>query len=128
MIQKESWVYVTDNTNISWIKVFQLYKGFFRKISKEGNFIKGSARIVEPPRIEYKGFKYKYSIKGEINRCLIIRTRCRMKNIDNSLIKFNDNSIIIVIKKYEFRSKYLNGPISKSIKRKKLKTLFDLIL
>ena len=45
-----------------------MYKGFHRKSTTVSFFAKGSARVVEPPRIEYKGFKYKYSIKGDIAR------------------------------------------------------------
>nr|YP_010049567.1 ribosomal protein L14 [Strombidium cf. sulcatum]QPL15972.1 ribosomal protein L14 [Strombidium cf. sulcatum] len=128
MLQKESWVYVTDNTNIRWLKIFQLYKGFKRRHALEGDFVKGSARVVEPPRQEYKGFKYRYSVKGDINRALIVRTILPSHRLDNSNIKFNNNGIIIVIKKYDFKSKYLNGPISKSIRRKKIKTLFKSVL
>ncbi len=128
MLQKESWIYVTDNTNIRWLKIFQLYKGFFRKFSREGDFIKGSARVVEPPRLEYKGFKYRYSIKGDINRALIVRTIRPLIRNDGSSTRFNHNGILIVVKKHDFRSKYLNGPISRAIKRKKLKTLFKSVI
>lgn len=121
-------MYVTDNTNIRWLKIFHLYKGFFRKISKEGDFVKGSARIVEPPRLEYKGFKYRYNIKGDIERGLIIRTKLKIMHFDGSNTKFDNNSLIIIVKKYDFKSKYLNGPINKSIKRKKLKTLFKAVV
>lgn len=68
MLLKESWLYVSDNTNVCWVKIFHLYKGFNRKKTRTGLFIKGSARVVEPPRLEYKGFKYKYTVKGDITR------------------------------------------------------------
>ena len=73
MLFKESWVYVSDNTNIRWIKVFQLYKGSRRRQTGVGMFIKGSARVVEPPRIVYKGFRYKYKVRGDICRGLVAR-------------------------------------------------------
>jgi ribosomal protein L14 len=128
MIQKETWMYITDNTNIRWLKVFHLYKGFFRKISRESDFIKGSARIVEPPRLEYKGFKYRYNIKGDIERGLIVRTVKSIHHKDSSSTQFNNNSLIIIIKKFDFKSKYLNGPINKSYRRKKLKILFKAVV
>ena len=59
MIQKKSWLNVSDNTNVNWLQTFHLYKGFKRRSSTIGFFIKASARIVEPPRVEYKGFKFK---------------------------------------------------------------------
>ena len=63
MIQKKSWLNVSDNTNVNWLQTFHLYKGFKRGSSPIGFFIKGSARVVEPPRVEYKGFKFKFNNK-----------------------------------------------------------------
>ena len=128
MLAKESWVYVTDNTNVKWLKVFQLYKGSFRRFTREGLFIKGSARVVEPPRIEYKGFKYKYKIKGDICRSWICRSVFKKKYADHKTILFSDNSVLNIIKKQNLMSKYINGPISKSISQKKLLTLFTLVI
>lgn len=128
MLAKESWVYVTDNTNVKWLKVFQLYKGSFRRFTREGLFIKGSARVVEPPRIEYKGFKYKYKIKGDICRSWICRSVFKKKYADHKTILFSDNSVLNITKKQNLMSKYINGPISKSISQKKLLTLFTLVI
>lgn len=128
MLQKESWVYVSDNTNIRWLKLFHLYKGFFRKSTTDGFFVKGSARIVEPPRLEYKGFKYKFSIKGDIARAILLRTNKKYIKSDSSNIRFYTNNLIIIKKKQDTRSKYLNGPVSKSVKRKKFISLFNNVI
>ena len=128
MIQKESWVYISDNTNVKWIKTFHLYQGFQRKKTKLGNFIKGSARIVEPPRVEYKGFKYKYSLKGDILKSIIIRTKYKYKYKSSSQISLNDNASIIVKKNLLPQSKFMKGPTIRGSKRKKLTALFDVII
>jgi len=75
MIFKQTWLEVSDNTNVRWLQVFHLYKGFHRKSTKVGFFVKSTARIVEPPRLEYKGFKFKFNKKGDICRGLIIRSK-----------------------------------------------------
>lgn len=124
LISKQSWMYVTDSTNIRWLRTFHLYKGFHRKTTYPGLFIKGSARIVEPPRIVYKGFKYKYYIKGNICRMLIIRTFRRIYKKDRTATVIQSNSGIIIKKKQDPKSKYLTGVVSNSINKKKLKTLF----
>ena len=128
MLAKESWLYITDNSNVRWLNIFQLYKGSFRKSTKEGLFIKGSARVVEPPRIEYKGFKYKYKIKGDICRSWVCRSLFKRKYGDHKSILFGDNSAININKKNNLMSKYINGPISKSISQKKLTTLFKFVI
>lgn len=128
MIFKQSWLSASDNTNVRWLQVFHLYKGFYRKSSKLGFFIKASARIVEPPRVEYKGFKFKFNRKGDICRGLIIRTRFPYRKNDGSSITFTSNSTILLKKKQEVKSKYIYGPTSYLIKRKKFTTLFSSIL
>lgn len=106
------------------MKVFHLYKGFNRKSTKIGFFVKGSARVVEPPRIEYKGFKYKYNIKGDICRALLVRSNRKDLFSNGDVIELKNNSGIIIKKKQDPKSKYLNGPISRNINRKKFLSLF----
>ena len=49
-------------------------------MTTQSYFVKGSARVVESPRLEYKGFKYKFNIKGDISRLLIIRINKKSKS------------------------------------------------
>lgn len=128
MIFKHSWLNVADNTNVKWIQIFHLYKGFNRRSTKIGFFVKGSARAVEPPRIEYKGFKFKFNKKGDICRGLIIRTKFRIKKDDGSSLYFKNNSTILLKKKQDVKSKYLYGPVSYKIKRKRFLNLFSFVL
>ena len=124
MIQKKSWLSISDNTNVKWLQTFHLYKGFFRKKTKIGFFIKGSARVVEPPRIEYKGFKFKFNKKGDICRGLLIRSKYNTNKNDGSVLYFKKNNIVLIKKKQDLKSKYLYGPVPKTLKRKKFLTLF----
>lgn len=128
MLQKESWLSISDNTNVRWVKIFHLYKGFHRKSTTVGFFIKSTARVVEPPRIEYKGFKFKFNKKGDICRGLIIRSRFRIVKKDGSSLFFKQNNTILIKKKQDLKSKYLYGPIPRAIKRKKFISLFKKVL
>jgi ribosomal protein L14 len=128
LLLKESWLYIADNTNVCWIKIFHLYKGFKRKKSKPGYFVKGSSRIVEPPRLEYKGFKYKYSVKGDITRSWIIRSVKPLRNIDSTNISFNKNVGVLVFKKHNIKSKFVNGPLPTTLKIKKLYSLYNHVI
>nr|APW82412.1 rpl14 [Laurentiella strenua] len=128
MIFKESWLSISDNTNVRWLQAFQLYKGFKRKSTKVGFFIKGTAKIVEPPRIEYKGFKFKFNRKGDICRGLLIRTAFKIHKKDGSDTLFRNNNIILLKKKQELKSKYLYGPVPLQLRRKKFLNLFKSIV
>jgi large subunit ribosomal protein L14 len=128
MILKLTWLSIADNTNVKWLQVFHLYKGFHRKKTRLGFFVKGSARIVEPPRLEYKGFKFKFNKKGDICRSIIIRTRFPTIRLDGSVLYFKFNNSILIRKKQDLKSKYIFGPVSSTIQRKKFKTIFKTII
>jgi ribosomal protein L14 len=105
-----------------------LYKGFHRKRTGLSFFIKGSARIVEPPRIEYKGFKFKFNKKGDICRAIIVRTKFPTTKLDGSVLYFRYNNALLIRKKQDLKSKYVFGPVSSTINRKKFKSIFKTII
>jgi large subunit ribosomal protein L14 len=128
VIFKQTWLSIADNTNVKWLQVFHLYKGFYRKSTKIGFFVKGSARVVEPPRIEYKGFKFKFNKKGDICRGLLIRHKYFIRKDDGASVYFRKNNVVLLKKKQDLKSKYLYGPVCYKIKRKKFLTLFSFII
>jgi large subunit ribosomal protein L14 len=128
VVFKQTWLSVSDNTSVRWLKTFHLYKGFRRSVSRVGFFIKGSARVVEPPRTEYKGFKFKFNKKGDICRGIILRAAYPLRRLDGSCNRFFSNNIILIKKKQNIKSKYLMGPSTYHLKRKKFKTALKLII
>jgi ribosomal protein L14 len=128
LVQKLTWVNINDSTNIRWAKTFHLYKGFVRKKTKPGFFVKASARVVEPPRIEYKGFKYKYSVKGDICRIYLVRSNYKLFNKSNFQLYFTGNAGFTIKKKNDPKSKFISGPVSRLIQRRKVLSLFKLVI
>nr|YP_010725848.1 50S ribosomal protein L14 [Bakuella subtropica]WDY80893.1 50S ribosomal protein L14 [Bakuella subtropica] len=125
MIFRQTWLYIADGTNTLWIQTFHLYKGFFRKTSYPGLFIRGSVKEVIPPKLEYKGFRKKNNKKGDVLRTLLVRARFSSRKKDNSSIIFFSNDAVLIKKKMDFRSKYLYGPLATSLKRKRILSLFS---
>lgn len=115
----------SDKTNLKWMKVIHLYKGFSRSVSTTGLYIKSSSKKVKPPKIEYKGFKRKTIKKGDIVRALIVKTSYLNYFVGSSLSKFSSNSTILIRKKNITRSKYFFGVASKNISKKKFVSLFN---
>ena len=128
MLFRESWISLADNTNVRWLRLFHLYKGFKRKSSTLGFFVKGSARVVEPPRLEYKGFKVRFNKKGDICRALLLRVIKPISRIDGSTLVFSLNAGLTIKKLQTPKSKYTRGPITYNLHRKQFKTLFKTIL
>ena len=128
MIQKQTWIFISDSTTVKWLQTFHLYKGFRRRVTYTGFFIKGSAKIVSPPQIEYKGFKFKFNSKGDICRSLIIRSKFNTKKNDGLVLWFPENNGILIKKKQNIKSKYLVGPVSRELKRRKVQLLFKTVI
>lgn len=125
MLFKQTLVITSDKTSIKLLKIFHLYKGFYRKQTFESFFIKGSVKKVKPPVLEYKGFKRKVIKKGDVKRGIIIKTSRNKLLWDQKKIFLYINSILIIKKKFLFISKYFFGFNSFVMKRKKIILLFS---
>jgi len=89
-------------------------------------FVKGSAQVVEPPQITYKGTKFKYSIKGDVLRAIVVRTKKLTYNNAGLGVKLATNDLLAIKKKQTLKSKYIKGVISrKALNKKKLLVLFS---
>jgi ribosomal protein L14 len=128
VLLKESWSSLSDGTNVRWLKIFHLYKGFWRRSTHESLFVKGSAQVVEPPQITYKGTKFKYSKKGDVIRSIIIRTYKPTKNKTGFTVLTNTNDSLTIKKKQTLKSKYVKGIVfANALKRRKFLVLFSKI-
>ena len=91
----------------------------------ESVFIKGSAQVVEPPQVVYKGTKFKYSVKGDIIRAIIVRTVKPSLNKTGTSVFVDSNSLLTIKKRQTPKSRYVKGIVIKNaVKRKKFITLF----
>jgi large subunit ribosomal protein L14 len=84
-----------------------------------------AVQIVHPPRVEYKGFKYKPIRKGHVTKSLIVRTAKEILYKDGSTVAFFENSGILIKKKKQPRTIHVIGPVSKRLKRKFYLALFE---
>lgn len=126
MIQKQTWVNICDSSSALWVKVFQLYGGFFRKTTSVGFFIKGSVRVYKPQVIFYKGYTKKKVKKGLIRRSILVRQTYNLKN-NLFFFNFSKNTSIFIKKKNVVTSKYIFGPSTRLLKKKNLIQLFKYV-
>jgi len=128
MITKKTWLNVADQTNVEWLQTFHLYKGFWRKSTSIGFFLKGSVRVIQPPRVGYKGHKFKFNKKGNICRAVVIRQVFPLIRKDGVTIRFRQNAGLLIKKKQNLKSKFSFGPSTILIKRKKFKSIFKTLV
>jgi len=116
MIQKSTILIPADKCGVLTVNTFHLYKGFSRKFSNFGDFIKVSIRKTKPENILAKKSKRK---------AIIIRTKKNLAIADGSFIRFNYNSTVLLKKRLTPEGKEIFGPIVRNFKKKKFLSSFS---
>ena len=87
MIQKETNLKVADNSGAKSVRAFTLYGGSFKKSASIGDGVLAAVTDASP------NGKVK---KGDVVRCVIVRTKKAINRPDGSTIKFDDNAVVII--------------------------------
>lgn len=119
MIQKTSILVPADKCGVLTVNTFHLYKGFSRKFSKFGDYIKVSIRKTKPENILPKKTKRK---------ALVIRTKKSLNICDGTYVRFDYNSVILLKKRLTPEGKEIFGPIVRNFKKKKFLSSFSGLL
>ena len=109
MIQKNTILVPSDKCGVLTVNTFHLYKGFYRKFSSFGEYIKVSVRKTKPEN---------FLIKKSKRKAIIIRTRKYTTISDGTLIKFNYSSVVVLKKRLTPEGKEIFGPILRNFKKK----------
>ena len=107
MIQQETELKVADNTGAKRVKCFKVIGGSKRRYAGVGDIIICSVKEATPDG----------SIKkGEVVRCLIVRTKSYIRRRDGSTLRFYDNSCVITDDKNNPKGSRIFGPIAREIR------------
>lgn len=115
MIQKSSILIPSDKCGVLTVNTFHLYKGFSRKFSKFGDYLKVSIRKTKSNNVLSKKTKRK---------AIIVRTKKNNQIVDGSFVRFNYNSVVLLKKRLTPEGKEIFGPILRNFKKKKFLSSF----
>ena len=118
MIQKSSILIPADKCGVLSVNTFHLYKGFSRKYSKFGDFIKVSVRKIKPDN---------FLVKKSKRKAIIVRTKKDLSICDGTMIRFNYNSAVILKKRLTPEGKEIFGPIVRNLKKKNFISSFSVL-
>jgi large subunit ribosomal protein L14 len=107
MIQQESDLEVADNTGAKRVKCFKVLKGSKRRYAGVGDVIICSVKEADP-----KGNVK----KGDVVRAVIVRTKSYIRRADGSLIRFYDNSCVIIDDKDNPKGTRIFGPVAREVR------------
>ena len=107
MIQQESNLDVADNTGAKSVRCFKVLKGSKRRYARVGDVIICSVKEADP-----KGAVK----KGDVVRAVIVRTKNYIRRADGSLIRFYDNSCVIIDEKDNPKGTRIFGPVAREVR------------
>lgn len=116
MIQQQSILKVSDNSGAKTAKCIKVLGGFKRKFAEAGDII-----VVSIQQLRNRSKNTSKVRKGEIYKAVIIRTKKRIKNKENTFTVFNDNAISLLNKQNNPIATRIMGPVSKKLKNKHTK-------
>jgi len=107
MIQQESNLEVADNTGAKKVRCFKVLKGSKRRYAGVGDIIICSVKEADP-----KGLVK----KGDVVRAVIIRTKSYIRRADGSVLRFYDNSCVILDEKDNPKGTRIFGPVAREVR------------
>ena len=124
MLHKEEILWVSDNTNLEWLKIFHIYKLKKNSCRGIGNYVYASVKSNMNIAQNLKNSK----INLKKNRSLAIRLRNKVLYLDGSTFYSFDNSAAILLNTTKFLSGTLTGYTYRFIGILKLIVYFKQVL
>ena len=107
MIQKETNLVVADNSGARSVRAFNIYGGSKVKTGYIGDVILAAVKDATP------NAKVK---KGDVVRCIIVRTKKPIIREDGSTIAFDDNAVVLIKDDYAPVGTRVFGPIARELR------------
>jgi len=109
MLQPESRINVADNTGAKELGVIRIMGGSFRRSAGIGDIVVASVKFATPGGVVKK---------GEVVKCVLVRTVKSIKRGDGTHIRFDDNAAVIIDKEGNPRGTRIFGPVARELREK----------
>ena len=117
MIQTESRLKVADNSGAREVQCIRVLGGSGRRYASVGDVFVGTVKQAIP-QANIK--------KGEVVRCVVVRTAKERRRPDGSYIRFDDNACVIVRPDGTPRGTRMFGPVARELRDKRFMRIISL--
>ncbi len=117
MIQMQSRLNVADNSGAKELMCIKVLGGSKRRFASVGDIIVVSIKEAIP------GSKVK---KGDVAKAVIVRTVHKLRRVDGSYIRFDDNSAVLVNAAKEPIGTRIFGPVARELRAKQFLKIVSL--
>lgn len=117
MIQAETRLTVADNSGAKQLYCIKVLGGSRRRYASVGDIIVVSVKEAIP------NAKVK---KGDVTKAVIVRTKKEIRRPDGSMIRFDDNSAVIINQNREPVGTRIFGPVARELRAKRFMKIISL--
>ena len=118
MIQEQTRLTVADNSGAKIVQCFRVLGGSNRRYARVGDIIVASVKSAIPNGNVKK---------GQVVKCVIVRTRKEIGRKDGSYIRFSDNAAVIIQEDGENPvGTRIFGPVARELRDKKFMKIISL--
>ncbi len=108
---------MADNTGAKEVLCIRVLGGSGRRYAGLGDLIIGSVKDALPGG----GVK-----KGDVVRCVVVRTAKERRRPDGSYIKFDDNAVVLLNEQRNPRGTRIFGPVARELREKRFMKIISL--
>ena len=109
MIQERSILRVADNSGARLVRVFRMHGGSRRRYAYLGDLVTASVQTALPDSAVKK---------GEVVKCVVVRTRKETARPDGSYVRFDDNAAVLIDDQGEPKGTRIFGLIARELREK----------
>jgi large subunit ribosomal protein L14 len=117
MIQVQSRLKSADNTGAKELMCIKVLGGSRRKYANIGDIIVCSVKNATPGGVVKK---------GEIVKCVIVRTKKGVRRPDGSYIRFDENAAVIIKEDKNPRGTRIFGPVARELRDREFMKILSL--
>ena len=109
MIQMQTYLKAADNTGAKELMCIRVLGGTRRRYAGVGDVVVASVKKAAPGGVVKK---------GEVVRCVIVRTAKELHREDGSTIRFDENAAVIIKEDKNPRGTRIFGPVARELREK----------
>jgi large subunit ribosomal protein L14 len=117
MIQQESRLKVADNSGAKEVLVIKVLGGSGRRYASIGDIFVGTVKDANPGAAVRK---------GDVVRCVVVRTKKERRRADGSYIRFDENAAVLLTDESNPRGTRIFGPVGRELRDKRFMKIVSL--
>jgi large subunit ribosomal protein L14 len=117
MIKMQTNLVVADNSGAKSVRCIKVLGGSRRRYASVGDIISASVRVAMPGG----GVK-----KGQIVKCVVVRTKKEVRRRDGSYIRFDQNAAVVINEQKEPVGTRIFGPVARELREKRFMKIVSL--